>query len=140
LIAYLSFYTGVLGYLSARWGGGRMGPRNALLLVPAGWTFLELVRGWAFTGFPWLSLGYAFTGSPLSGFAPLGGVHSMDWIAALVAGGLWLLLRGPARTRLAGVGMLVVIAASLVVIPAPASWTRQSGHSVSVAVIQGNIP
>lgn len=140
LIAYLSLYTGVLGYLTARWGGGRMGPRNALLLVPAGWAFLELVRGTALTGFPWLSLGYAFTGTPLSGFAPLGGVHSVGWIAALAAGGLWLLLRGPARLRVMGAGAVVAIVVSLLVIPEPTGWTQQAGRSVSVAVVQGNIP
>ncbi len=138
LIVYLSLYSAVLGYASARWGQ-RFILLNALLLLPAGWTFLELVRGWALTGFPWLSLGYAFTDTPVAKFAPLGGVHAMDWAAALAAGGLWLVLRGPGRARIAGVVAVAVLAALVLSLPAPTVWTQPAGKPVRVAAVTINI-
>jgi hypothetical protein len=52
------------------------------LVLPALWVLLEWLRGWLFSGFPWLSLGYAFIDSPLAGWAPLFGVYGVTWAAA----------------------------------------------------------
>lgn len=139
LIAYLSFYIAVLGYVSARWGS-RLVTMNALLLLPAGWAFLELVRGWALTGFPWLSLGYAFTDTALARLAPLGGVHAMGWVAALAAGGLWLLVRGPGPVRAFGATAVALVVLTAWLLPPPTSWTHTAGKAVPVAVVQGNVP
>jgi apolipoprotein N-acyltransferase len=57
-----------------------------LLVLPACWTLSEWLRGWLFTGFPWLSSGYAHNHSPLAGFAPVIGMYGLGWLAATLAG------------------------------------------------------
>ncbi len=89
---------------AALWLGARVAsapvPRLALAF-PAAWALLEWVRGWIFTGFPWLALGYsqapngAGPASPLAGFAPVLGVYGVSLVAVLSAGMLALLLPFP---------------------------------------------
>ena len=66
-----------------------------LLIFPSLWTLGEWFRGWVFTGFPWLYLGYAHTDSWISGWAPITGVLGLSWITAFCGGllGLFFKLR-----------------------------------------------
>ncbi len=77
-------------------GGVRLaapGWRRQALALPAAWVLGEWARGWAFTGFPWLALGYSQApDSPLAGFAPVLGVYGVGLLAALSAGLLALAL------------------------------------------------
>ena len=94
--------------------------------------FGDWVRGWLFTGFPWLAIGYSQAPpSPLAGFAPLVGVFGLSLLVAL-AGALLL------RWRI-GIPFLV---ASLTVGFGlrQVDWTQADGEPVSVALIQGNVP
>jgi len=63
-----------------------------LAVYPAAWTLWEWIRGWAFTGFPWLQVGYAQIDGPASGWLPVLGVHGAGALTAFVAGGLALVL------------------------------------------------
>jgi len=56
------------------------------LVLAAAWVFLEWVRGWLFTGFPWNPLGsvWAFSDSLMQG-ASVVGVFGMSLLAALLA-------------------------------------------------------
>jgi len=49
------------------------------------WAVGEWARGTVFTGFPWLSCGYAQVDGPLAGFAPIVGVYGVGWMLALLA-------------------------------------------------------
>jgi apolipoprotein N-acyltransferase len=109
-------------------------------VLPVLWVLLEWLRGWALSGFPWLSLGYAMIDSPLKGWAPLFGVYGVTWAAATIAVALNVLVM-PAVSisrrliALAGVVTLFLIPALL----ARYDWTRPAGPPVSIAAVQGAV-
>ncbi len=57
-------------------------------LAPLIWVLVEWLRGWLFTGFPWLSIGYSQIDWPLAGYASVFGVLGVSimlaWSAALL--------------------------------------------------------
>jgi apolipoprotein N-acyltransferase len=115
----------------------RRGASPAVLLLivfPALWMLSEWLRGWIFTGFPWVVSGYAHTASPLAGFAPVVGVYGLGWLAALIAGSLVLL---QSNTRYLALAVLILVAgAGLKTI----NWTSANGQPISVRLLQGNVP
>src|SRR3981189_218903 len=84
LIALMSLYTAALCYLANRFWL-KPGATRAWLVLPVLWVLLEWLRGWALSGFPWLSLGYAMIDSPLRGWAPVFGVYGVTWATATLA-------------------------------------------------------
>ena len=121
-------------------------PRAPLLLLvamPAAWTVGEVLRGYLFTGFPWLGLGYSqVPGSPLAGYAAVLGSHGVTWLTATCAGALALfLLSVPAlslRTAVLPVAVLVVVVAGGAALRA-IEWTTPLGAPLRVALLQGNV-
>ncbi|TAN47602.1 MAG: apolipoprotein N-acyltransferase [Methylococcaceae bacterium] len=110
-----------------------------LVIFPMVWILVEWLRGWLFTGFPWLQAGYSQINTPLGKLAPLAGVYGVGWLVAFVAACLaaFVCLRGPGRRWwpiAAG-----VLCLGLGQLPAP-SWTQPAGAAIPVALIQGNIP
>jgi apolipoprotein N-acyltransferase len=135
--AILSLYPAAAGWCLARL---RPPPALAALLAfPALWTLAEWLRGWVFTGFPWLAIGYSQTDSPLSGLAPVLGVYGVSWAAALVSGAAVLVATGDRRARVAG-GCAIAIAIGAGYALTHASWTTPEGAPLRVALLQGNVP
>lgn len=115
-----------------------------LLLLPGLWALSDWVRGWIFTGFPWLAVGYsAAPYSPLAGFAPIVGVYGVSLLTGLSAG---LLALGFDAWRKHGPRAALWPALALVGLWAgggllqQVSWTRAAGAPVGVSLLQGNIP
>jgi apolipoprotein N-acyltransferase len=112
-----------------------------LWLTPALWVFQEWSRGWIFTGFPWLALGYSqVPHSPLAGYAPLVGVYGVSYLSALLAGLLvWTIRHRRERVLLlwglCGTALLLTGGWGL----QKQTWTTSAGRTSSVALIQGNI-
>jgi apolipoprotein N-acyltransferase len=106
-----------------------------LLALPALWALSEWLRGWLFTGFPWVSTGYAHTSSPLAGFAPLLGVYGVGWLAALCGACLAFAAQ---RKWMAIVAVIAVMAAGAAL--HQVAWTVPHGAPISVRLLQGNVP
>ncbi len=104
------------------------------------WILGEFWRGWIFTGFPWLFLGYGHIGTLLAGWAPIGGVYLTGFVAALTAAALGLLRAWPDHRRQA-----VAVTAALALLWAGGGWfngidfTRPHGEPISVSLIQPNL-
>ena len=133
LAAALASYTAGAMAL-ARWLLERGTPRTliALGVMPAGWMLAEWVRGWLFTGFPWIVSGYAHTDGPLAGYAPLLGVYGLGFLAAVLAGCLLL----HSRRALALAVLLLAGGLGLQQL----QWTSPYGKPLTVRLLQGNVP
>lgn len=140
LVSYLALYPALVLWLFTRWRLGHV--RGGWLALPALWLLSECARGWVLTGFPWLSLGYAVSDSLLARWAPVVGVHGISALLVLSACALLRLfdraVATPQRAGYAVIALLPLCAAW--VLPAASSWTRPSGASMSVAIVQGNVP
>ena len=132
--AFLALFPAAASWLQARIP---MAPLvRAALAIPAAWTLLEWLRGWIFTGFPWLSLGYAAVGWPLQGYAPLVGVYGLGFLTLSLAGLAWLALRR-VRPLTAALAFAALFASGEAL--RHVQWTQPAGAPVSVALLQGNI-
>ncbi len=135
--AILALYPAAAGWSLARL---RLGPLAAALLAfPALWTLFEWLRGWIFTGVPWLAVGYSQMDSPLAGLAPIGGVYGVSFAVALCAGLLDVVISGSGKARIAG-GVALVFAFGLGQLLKQIAWTSPQGAPFQVALLQGNIP
>ena len=138
-VLFLALFTALVGWLSRRYGSHLSSTLYLLLGLPALWVLLEWVRGWIFTGFPWLALGYSQTDSPLAGLAPVLGVYGVSWLTAITAGLLVLVYLSQDRKR-----FIVLIAAVLVWLSAgligQVDWSQDYGKPLTASLIQGNVP
>jgi apolipoprotein N-acyltransferase len=137
LAAYVGAYAAAVGGI-ANWLRQRRGASLAvtmLLALPALWTLSEWLRGWLFTGFPWVATGYAHSDGPLAGYAPLLGVYGVGWLAAVCA----------ACLAMAAHKKLLPVLTAACVLPGglalhQVNWTEPNGHPISVRLLQGNVP
>lgn len=128
--AFLALFPAAVGGLQFLFR--RIGVWRFALVIPALWMLSEWVRGWIFTGFPWLAAGYSQVPvSPLAGFAPLLGVYGVSLLLVISAAAIALRRVGfglaVAGLWLAGFGLQQI------------NWTQPVGAPVSVSLLQGNI-
>lgn len=138
--AVLALFPAAVGALQARW------PVSAtlrlLLLMPLAWGVTEWVRGWMFTGFPWLVAGYSqVPDGPLAGYAPLVGVYGVSFLLALIAALLaWsVTARGRLAQRAWAAAAIVALGVGGQALRG-LEWTTPDGAPTTVALLQGNIP
>ena len=137
LVVALSCYPALLGW-AARRGGAHLSPTLRLLaLLPAGWLLTEWLRGWLFTGFPWLNLGYAMIDAPPAGLAPLVGVYGVGWAVTFAAGALALTVIDGKRGRRALAAAAVLWGGAFTL--QGHTWTQPAGDPLRVALLQGNV-
>lgn len=103
------------------------------------WVLGEWIRGWLFTGFPWLYVGYGQLDSPLAGWVPAVGVLGVGLLMAISATPLALLRAKNYRTWGTALAVILVTIWGGGLLLKQASWTDNAG-SLDVTLVQPNIP
>lgn len=131
--AYLALFPAFAGYLACRLASADF--LKSAALFAGVWTLTEWLRGWLFTGFPWLALGYSQTPpSPLAGYAAVLGSYGIGFLVALIAA-----LLAQDWRRKAGWAVIFVLLGGGALLRGM-DWTQPTGKPVAVALLQGNIP
>ena len=156
LAVYPALAAGVWSFCAGHAQNGALDDRpfsptwHGAFAFASAWAVSEWLRGYVFTGFPWLASGYPQVDGPLAGFAPVAGVYGVGWMLALVAA---LIVQAAARvrepeerrkgaTRVARVAPAAVVAIALIVagmlLPL-ATWTVPANAPLKVRLLQGNV-
>jgi apolipoprotein N-acyltransferase len=141
LVMYLALYPAMVGYGVVRLRRFGITDRRyqLVLLMPAAWVLAEWVRGWFFSGFTWLQLGYSQVGTPLQGLLPVGGIYAAGFAVAVSAGLLLLAAGEKGNGRWPWLAALVVMWAGAGAL-GMVKWTEPAGDELKVALVQGNLP
>lgn len=107
-----------------------------LLIMPSLWVGSEWLRGWLFTGFPWLFIGYSQIDTPLAGFAPIVGIYGVNWLTALTAGIIIYVY----LYRQYWLSLLIIAIWSSGAYLKTIEWTQPIDKPIDVVLIQGNVP
>ncbi|MES9906707.1 MAG: apolipoprotein N-acyltransferase, partial [Sedimenticola sp.] len=138
----LALFYGLVGLLTVYLGGRLKNSANQLtrlLIFPALWVLAEWLRGWVLSGFPWLTLGYSQSDSPLAGYAPLLGVYGVSWLVLITAALLALLATVSIKSKAAAMAVIILLWAGGWQL-SHIDWTQPAGDPLKVSMIQGNIP
>lgn len=134
---YLALFPALAAALYVRWRDGGVW-RRALGFAGL-WTLAEMLRGWLFTGFPWLAIGYSQTPpNPLAGYFPVLGVYGVGGLTALAAAVLALTRWHSPRAALSSIAGVAVLLAGGWALGLQA-WTRPDGPATRIALAQTNI-
>ncbi|MBL1142635.1 MAG: apolipoprotein N-acyltransferase [Proteobacteria bacterium] len=134
LIAFISLYPALCGYLASRFF-----KQYYYLTLPALWLVTEWCRGWILTGFPWLNLGTSQTNSLLASFAPVIGDYGISFIVCVIAISITIFMRGNLKPRLLSSMVIILIIISSFILTS-INWTENKGKDLSITLIQGAIP
>jgi apolipoprotein N-acyltransferase len=130
-------YVALTAWLINRLAAGK--PWRLLAVAPCCWVFIEWLRGWLFSGFPWMSLGYGQIDTALAGWAPVFGVYGVSLLLVTSATALLLALLRNGRERwiaMAIVAMPWVLGAALTSV----RWTAPEGKPINTTIIQAGVP
>lgn len=116
-------------------------PGGMLAGFPALWVIFEWIRGWLFTGFPWLYLGYAHIDTSLSGWGPITGVFGLSFICALTGTCLFLAWRSRKVIACTTYAVILITLWGGGDILKTTQWVaRASEHPLNIAIVQPNVP
>jgi apolipoprotein N-acyltransferase len=148
LSLYQSLYTGLFGLIFSLKMKKTALP--ALLLAPVLWVVLELLRSYAFTGFPWSSIGYSqYRFLPFVQFADITGLYGVSFMVVAVNGAvanLFLTRRRQQDKPLFHLAPTIIgqatLALALLAVFLYGHYRLNEvrpGHEFRAAVVQGNI-
>ena len=137
LCVVLALFPAVLGFLLRnitvpawlRW----------LCVYPSLWVLAEGIRAIIGSGFPWLSLGYSQTNTPLAGLAPFVGVYGLSWLCVFMSGLLFMACQNK-RWSLRIIPLVVIgLIYGLGYGSQQIRWGKAKPPALSVALVQGNV-
>jgi len=148
LCCYLSMYPAVFAYFFSSFIKKSKLP--ALLIGPVLWVVLEFIRSYAFTGFPWSSIGYSqYKFLPVIQISDITGVYGISFLVLAFNCAVVDLLLFNSRVRktplfplsytLIGFTMFVLALASSLGYGFWRLGQERPGHMVKAGVVQGNI-
>ena len=111
---------------------------NALSFV-ALWLVFEWIRGWLFTGFPWLFAGYSSTENWLSGFLPIVGVYGLTLIITSLSLLIFSAIYKPELKKSAASFLAIALVFMSGYLLQDIKWTNALGTPIDTVVVQGNI-
>lgn len=139
LAAYLSLYPVLFTYIIQRF------KVKSAVVFSIVWTFTEFLRGWVFTGFPWLQFGYTQIDSPFSGIAPFFGVTGLTffvmWVSAVSFNLISTFLQTPQKRNLAMANLLMlVVVGGIGATASRIEFVKENQEkSLNITLLQGNI-
>jgi len=142
LIAILAIFPGLTGYFLNRYFS-RPTRSRIFYAFPAIWVFLEWIRSWIFTGFPWLLLGYSQINSPLKGYASIIGVYGLSLLVLFSSSLLiqiYINIKQKQYSNNLFYFFMLVLLWSVGAYLNTISWTHAFGKPIKVSLVQGNIP
>jgi apolipoprotein N-acyltransferase len=148
LSAYLSLFPAIFSSLFSL--AYRRTQLPALFIAPVLWVTLEFVRSYAFTGFPWSSIGYSqYRFLPLIQTADITGIYGISFLILAVNGGLadLLLIRKrlknmplfPLSYTVAGFVCLLCLLTAVFGYGFYKLSEKRPGSPVTVSIVQANI-
>ena len=136
LVLIMSAWFFAAGWFISRLARGE--PWFLLLVAPAIWVLIEWLRGWVFTGFPWLAIGYSQVDSLAAGWAPVLGIYGVSFMMMLSTTAILVAIMTEGRER--------AIALAVFVLPLLGGgilkgfeWTEPSGSPVKSTIVQAGI-
>ncbi|MBG7602530.1 MAG: apolipoprotein N-acyltransferase [Gammaproteobacteria bacterium] len=138
LASLMALYYGLAGYIAVRLS--TQASLQAKLIASAlAFVAMEWLRSWFLSGFSWLTIGFSQIDSPLSGFAPIGGVLLVSLLSALTAALLLLIIKGERRQKITAAIVMASIWATGGLLGGK-EWTQASAPPLKVTLLQANIP
>ncbi len=137
-VLVMSTFPALCCWLWARWRipGAVLG--NAVLFA-ALWALSELLRGKILDGFPWILVGYSQTTGPMGDLAPIMGVYGIGFLVVLISSLLVVLFIGKWQQRAVSAVSLSAIALAAM-LSASLSFSAAEGEPLTVRMVQANIP
>jgi apolipoprotein N-acyltransferase len=138
-VVAVSFYLSAF-YCIASWMARRFSPVGTmnLWLLASFWLLADMGRGYLFSGFPWLAVGYAQIDTPLVKIAPFLGVYGVGLAVLILAAAGAYLFSTERKMAVTIVGILFAAILAINFIDTPPTGT--SRRPISVALVQGNVP
>ncbi|MEA3303645.1 MAG: apolipoprotein N-acyltransferase, partial [Pseudomonadota bacterium] len=138
LASLMALYYGLAGYIAVRLSA-QASLQAKLTASALAFVLMEWLRSWLLSGFSWLTIGFSQIDSPLSAFAPIGGVLLVSLLSALTAALLVLIIKGERRQQITAAIVMASIWTTGGLLDSK-EWTQPSAPPLKVTLLQANIP
>ncbi len=137
VVCFWALFPALTAYIAVKLAGKQK--HKIIWIIPFVWIGVEYFRGyWLINGFPWLQIAYTQINMPLQGFMPVLGVYGSGFLLALSVS---IIVAGFKQFLKAISAMLIfVLMWGVGVYLQTIEWTQPIGKTISVALIQGNVP